>query len=49
MYRKDLVLKHYSENTIKNYSCQVEMFLRSQEKCFTEPSKINEKAIIVVY
>jgi len=44
-YRKDLVLKNYSENTIKNYSCQVEMFLRSQEKYFTEPSKINEKAI----
>lgn len=44
-YRKDLVLKNYSENTIKNYSCQVEMFLRYQEKDFTEPSKINEKAI----
>jgi site-specific recombinase XerD len=44
-YRKDLVLKNYSDNTIKNYSCQVEMFLRSQEKDFTEPAKINEKAI----
>ena len=44
-YRKDLVLKNYSENTIKNYSCQVEMFLRSQEKYFTEPAKINEKSI----
>lgn len=45
MYRKDLQLKNYSENTIKNYSCQVEIFLRSQEKEFTEPSKVNEKAI----
>jgi site-specific recombinase XerD len=45
LYRKDLVLKNYSENTIKNYCCQVEIFLRSQEKSFTEPSKVNEKAI----
>ncbi len=45
MYRKDLQLKNYSENTIKNYSCQVEIFLKSQQNQFTEPSKINEKAI----
>ena len=45
IYRKDLVLKNYSENTIKNYSCQVDIFLKSQEKEFTEPAKINEIAI----
>ena len=45
MYRKDLQLKNYSENTIKNYSCQVEMFLRSQENNFTGPPKINEQSI----
>jgi len=45
MYRKDLQLKSYSENTIKNYSYQVEMFLKNQVNQFTEPSKINEKAI----
>ena len=45
VYRKDLKLKNYADNTIKNYSYQVEMFLKSQENSFTEPSKINEKAI----
>lgn len=45
MYRKDLELKYYSENTIKNYSCQVEVFLKHYDKEFTEPSKINEEAI----
>lgn len=45
MYRKDLQLKNYSDNTIKNYSCQVEMFLKGYENQFTEPSKINEKVI----
>lgn len=32
MYRKDLQLKNYSENTIKNYSCQVQIFY-SQWRC----------------
>jgi integrase/recombinase XerD len=45
MYRKDLQLKNYSENTIKNYVFQVHLFLRSQENEFTEPSKINEQSI----
>jgi len=45
MYRKDLQFKNYSENTIKNYVCQVEIFLKYYENKFTEPLKINEKAI----
>lgn len=45
MYRKDLKLKNYSLNTIKNYSCQVEIFLNHYEDKFTEPSKINEHSI----
>lgn len=45
LYRKELVLKNYSYNTIKNYSSQVELFLITQQKNFTEPSKINETAI----
>lgn len=45
MYRNDLKLKNYSENTIKNYSCQVEIFLKHHDNQFTEPSKINERSI----
>lgn len=45
LYRKELTLKNYSENTIKNYTCQVELFLKHFENQFTEPSKINEKSI----
>lgn len=45
MYRKDLQLKNYSENTIKNYSCQVEMFLKHYSNQFSEPQKINEQSI----
>jgi site-specific recombinase XerD len=45
LYRKDLTLKYYSDNTIKNYCFQVELFLRNHENRFTEPSKINETAI----
>jgi site-specific recombinase XerD len=45
MYRKDLQLKNYSENTIKNYCFQVESFLKSNANEFTEPSKINEQSI----
>ena len=45
LYRKDLMLKKYAENTIKNYCFQVEYFLKSQQNNFTEPSKINEKSI----
>ncbi len=45
MYRNDLRLKNYSDNTIKNYSCQVEIFLKHFDTQFTEPSKINEQSI----
>jgi site-specific recombinase XerD len=45
MYRKDLTLKNYSDNTIKNYSCQVELFLKAHQTVFTEPEKINEQSI----
>jgi site-specific recombinase XerD len=44
-FRNDLQLKYYSENTIKNYSCQVEVFLKHFQNEFTEPAKINEAAI----
>lgn len=45
LYRKELDLKGYADNTIKNYSAQVDLFLRNHEKEFTEPSKINEDSI----
>lgn len=45
MYRKDLQLKKYAENTIKNYCFQVETFLKNHENKFTEPQKINEATI----
>lgn len=45
MYRNDLKFKNYSDNTIKNYSCQVEIFLKHFDNQFTEPSKINEQSI----
>lgn len=45
LYRKELELKNYSENTIKNYVSQADLFLRNHQHLFTEPSKINESAI----
>jgi len=45
LYRNDLKFKKYSDNTIKNYVCQVEIFLRHYQSEFTEPSKINELSI----
>lgn len=45
LYRKELLLKNYSENTIKNYVSQVDLFLHGHTHLFTEPSKINEVAI----
>lgn len=45
LYRKELELKNYSVNTIKNYVSQVDLFLRAQEAKFTEPSKVNEATI----
>ncbi len=45
LYRKELTLKNYSDNTIKNYSHQVYYFLVNQQSKFSEPSKINESSI----
>lgn len=45
IYRKDLQLKNYADNTIKNYTCQVELFLKHYDSEFTEPQKINEQSI----
>lgn len=45
LYRKELELKNYSLNTIKNYVSQVEIFLKAHNNQFTEPSKINEATI----
>lgn len=45
LYRKDLQFKNYSANTIDNYVCQVDLFLRYFDGIFTEPSKINEQSI----
>lgn len=44
-FRNDLKLKNYSDNTIKNYSSQVDIFLRNHKEKFTEPAKINEQSI----
>ena len=40
MYSEDLKLKNYSENTIKNYGSQVELFLKYFNKTATKPSEI---------
>lgn len=45
LYSKDLELKNYSKNTIKNYTIQVEIFLKSFDGVFTKPSEINEQSI----
>jgi integrase/recombinase XerD len=45
LYRKELKLKGYAENTVKNYSFQVYSFLNNCKESFTEPSKINECTI----
>jgi len=45
LYRNELDLKGYADNTIKNYSAQVDLFLRNHDTEFTEPSKINEATI----
>jgi site-specific recombinase XerD len=44
-YSDDLRLKNYAENTIKNYSSQVELFLKHFEPVATKPSEISEKQI----
>ena len=45
IYSEDLKLKNYSENTIKNYVSQVELFLKYFNKTATKPSEISEKQI----
>lgn len=45
LYRKDLLLKNYSNNSIDNYVSQVNCFLNYFNNKFTEPSKINEQEI----
>ena len=45
MYSEDLRFKHYSENTISNYSTQVKLFLEHFDQVATKPSEINEKQI----
>lgn len=44
-YRKDLMLKNYSPNTIENYVSQVTGFLHHFNAAFTDVSRINENAI----
>ena len=43
LYSKDLQLKAYSESTIKNYCCQIELFLKYFDGVANKPSEINER------
>lgn len=45
LYSDDLKLKRYARNTIENYSCQVELFLKHFESVATKPSEISERQI----
>ena len=45
LYSKDLLLKNYSENTIKNYVSQVKLFLIHFESVANKPSEISETKI----
>lgn len=45
LYSEDLRLKNYSDNTIKNYCSQVELFLKHFDLVATKPSEISEKQI----
>jgi len=45
LYSEDLRLKNYSDNTIKNYCSQVELFLKYFNSSVTKPSEISEKKI----
>lgn len=45
MYSEDLRLKNYAGNTIENYTCQVELFLKHFEPVATKPSEISERQI----
>lgn len=44
-FRKDLMVKNYSESSIGNYVSQIKSFLSFFNGKFTEPSKINEGSI----
>jgi site-specific recombinase XerD len=44
-YSEELRFKNYSKNTIDNYACQVEVFLKYFNGKVTKPSEINEKQI----
>ena len=44
-YSDDLRFKHYSDNTISNYSTQVRLFLEYFNSSATKPSEITEKQI----
>lgn len=45
MYSDDLRWKNYSDNTIRNYVGQVDLFLRHFEGVASKPSEISEKRI----
>lgn len=45
LYSEDLRFKNYSENTIKNYASQVELFLKYFQDMATKPSEISESKI----
>ena len=45
LYSKDLLLKNYSDNTIKNYVSQVKLFLTHFEPVANKPSEISESKI----
>jgi len=44
-YSEDLRFKNYSDNTIKNYCSQVELFLKYFNDSVTKPSEIQERRI----
>lgn len=44
-FRKDLMVKNYSESSIGNYVSQIKSFLAFFDGKFTEPAKINENAL----
>jgi site-specific recombinase XerD len=45
IYRKELKLKNYSDNTIDNYCSQINVFLNKFDNIVPQPSKINEGQI----
>src|SRR5690606_26527884 len=45
LFSEDLRLKRYSENTIKNYCSQVDLFLNHFAPVATKPSEISERQI----